>query len=106
MAVVALHRAGNLCDRATVTAGLNWLADDVGSELGVNFTYGADWFPRKPWTVSSVFDVGRLGDAGLFHNRTTVGAMVGRSEVFCGYDFLQLGGTNFHGPVAGIGLRF
>lgn len=87
-------------------AGLNWLADDVGSEFGVNFTYGADWFPRKPWTVSSIFDVGLLGDAGLFHNRTTVGVMMGRSEIFCGYDYFQLGSTSFHGPVAGIGLRF
>ncbi len=87
-------------------AGVNWLADDLGTELGFNLTYGADWFPRKPWTVSSVFDVGRLGDAGLFHNRTTIGAMVGRSEIFCGYDYFQLGSTSFHGPVAGIGLRF
>ena len=87
-------------------AGVNWLTDDVGSELGVNFTYGADWFPRKPWTVSSVIDVGKLGGAGLFHNRTTVGAMVGRAEIFCGYDVLQLGSICFHGPVTGIGLRF
>lgn len=86
--------------------GVNWLADNIRSETGVNFTYGFDWFPARPWTVSSVIDLGSLGAAGLFHNRTTVGAMLGQTEVFAGYDYFQVGSTKFQGPVAGIGWRF
>lgn len=87
-------------------AGVNWLSDNVRTEAGINLTYGVEWFPARPWTVSSVFDFGSLGASGLFHNRTTVGAMVGQTEFFAGYDYFQLGSARFHGPVAGIGWRF
>ncbi len=86
--------------------GVNWLSDRVGTNAGMNFTYGLDWFPRKPWTVSTVFDVGSIGRGTLFHNRTTAGVMLGPVEAFAGYDYFQIGSTNFHGPVAGLGLRF
>ena len=86
--------------------GVNWLADQISPEMGVNFTYGVDWFPRRPWTVSSVIDCGTLGGSTLFHNRSTAGVMVGPMELFAGYDYFQLGTANFHGPVAGLGYRF
>lgn len=86
--------------------GVNWLSDSVGTSAGMNFTYGLDWFPRKPWTISTVFDVGAIGRGTLFHNRTTAGVMLGPVEAFAGYDYFQIGSTNFHGPVAGLGLRF
>jgi len=86
--------------------GVNWLADHNGAEAGINFTYGVDWFPRRPWTMSTVFDVGKLGGGTLFHNRTTAGVMIGPVEAFAGYDYFQVGSASFHGPVAGLGLRF
>lgn len=86
--------------------GVNWLADHGAAEAGFNFTYGFDWFPRKPWTVSTVFDIGRVGGGSLFHNRTTAGVMLGPVEAFAGYDFFQIGSINFQGPVAGLGWRF
>lgn len=86
--------------------GVNWLADHAGAEAGFNFTYGLDWFPRRPWTMSTVFDLGKLGGGTLFHNRTTAGVMLGPVEAFAGYDYFQIGSANFHGPVAGLGLRF
>lgn len=86
--------------------GVNWLADGGGAEAGFNFTYGMDWFPRKPWTVSTVFDLGTLGGGALVHNRTTVGVMLGPVEAFAGYDYFRLGSASFHGPVAGLGWRF
>jgi hypothetical protein len=86
--------------------GFNWLVDQTDPAFGVNFTYGIDWYPRKPWTVSSVIDWGMIGNSTLFHNRTTAGVMVGRTELYAGYDYFQLGTANFHGPVAGIGYRF
>ena len=86
--------------------GVNWLADSGIGDVGFNFTYGADWFPRKPWTVSTVFDMGTIGTGTLFHNRTTAGVMLGPVEAFAGYDYFQLGSAKFHGPVAGVGIRF
>lgn len=86
--------------------GVNWLADGAGAEAGFNLTYGADWYPGRPWIVSTIFDAGWVGGTSLFHNRTTAGVMVGPVEAFAGYDFFQIGSTNFHGPVAGLGLRF
>ena len=86
--------------------GFNWLADQTRPEAGINFTYGVEWFPRKPWTVSSVVDLGTLGQGTLFHNRTTVGAMLGPVEAFAGYDYFQIATARFHGPVAGLGWRF
>lgn len=86
--------------------GFNWLADQSGSNFGINFTYGIDWFPRKPWTVSTVFDLGTIGESTLFHNRSTVGVMLGAIELFAGYDYFQLGTANYYGPVAGAGYHF
>lgn len=86
--------------------GFNWLADQSDTNFGINFTYGVDWFPRRPWTVSTVFDLGTIGESTLFHNRTSVGLMMGAVEVFTGYDYFQLGTANFYGPVAGMGYHF
>lgn len=86
--------------------GINWLADQTRPEAGVNFTYGLEWFPRKPWTVATVIDVGSLGHGGLVHNRTTVGVMMGAAEAFLGYDYFQINDVNIQGPVAGLGWRF
>jgi hypothetical protein len=86
--------------------GVNWLADQIRPEFGVNFTYGIDWFPHRPWTISSIIDVGSLGSAMLFHNRSTIGVMLGPTELLVGYDYFQLGNARFQGPVAGIGYRF
>ena len=42
----------------------------------------------------------------LFHNRSTIGVMLGPTELLVGYDYFQLGNARFQGPVAGIGYRF
>ena len=86
--------------------GFNWLSDQTQPEFGVNFTYGFDWFPCRPWTISSVIDWGTIGGSTMFHNRTSVGVRLGPAELFAGYDYFQLGTANFHGPVAGLGYRF
>ena len=87
-------------------AGMNWLADRGYNREGFNFTYGVEWFPAKPWTVSSVFDIGTLGSGTLVHNRTTVGVMMGPVEAFAGYDYFAVDKAHFQGPVAGLGYRF
>ncbi len=86
--------------------GFNWLDDPIDTNFGFNFTYGADFFPAKPWVLSSSFDWGKLGNAGLFRFRTTAGVMVDRVEVFAGYEYLDIGSTQINTYVTGVRLWF
>jgi hypothetical protein len=82
--------------------GLNWLADDHGSDFGFNFTYGGDVFPAPPLVLSADLDWGWLGSAGLLHFRGTSGILFGPAEIFAGYDYFDVGGAQFDGLVAGV----
>ncbi len=86
--------------------GVCFETDRGGSDAGFNFTLGGEWFPAKPWIVSTECDLGWLGDAFVSHVRATGGAMLGRWEFYGGYDFLRIGSVNFQGPVAGIQFWF
>jgi hypothetical protein len=82
--------------------GVNWLADDAGSDLGFNFTYGGDVFPIRPLIFSADLDWGRLGHAGLFHFRATAGAALRSVEIYTGYDYFDVGQAQFDGWIAGV----
>ncbi|MEZ6057665.1 MAG: hypothetical protein R3C01_13270 [Planctomycetaceae bacterium] len=84
--------------------GFNYLADSIGSDFGINFTYGADFFPVHPWVISAHTDLGTLGNTSRVHLRTTVGIMMNRFELFTGYDFERFGQTNLQGPLLGLRL--
>lgn len=86
--------------------GLNWLADEFGSDWGFNFTYGGDYFPADPWILSAEIDWGKLGCAGLFHGRTSVGVHFRRWEVYVGYDYLDVGDTQINSAVSGLRLWY
>ena len=86
--------------------GANWLVYNGESDEGINFTYGADWFPADPVVVSALLDWGRVGDAGLFHGRTTIGISHNGWGVFTGYDFFEIGHQEIHSWINGIELRF
>ena len=86
--------------------GVNWLADDIGGEAGFNFTYGIDYFPCRPLVLSAEMDLGRVGDATLFHGRAAAGVIFGHTEAFVGYDYYDIGDAQIHGPFAGIGIWF
>lgn len=86
--------------------GMNWLADDAGSEFGFNFTWGVQAFPRDPFVFDAVMDVGSLGDAFLFHFRTSAGVIWGPAEIFAGYDRLRIGRTDLQGVMAGVRFWF
>jgi hypothetical protein len=66
--------------------GFNWMNDAQGADLGFNFTYATDLYPRKPWVLSAEIDAGTLGDAGLFRFRTTAGVVFHGVETYAGYD--------------------
>ncbi len=86
--------------------GANWLVYNDQADEGINFTYGADWFPADPVVVSALLDWGRVGDAGLFHGRTTIGLSHNGWGVFTGYDFFEIGHQEIHSWINGIELRF
>lgn len=86
--------------------GANWLVYNDEADEGSNFTYGADWFPADPLVVSALLDWGRVGDAGLFHGRTTIGVSHNGWGVYTGYDFFEIGHQEIHSWINGIELRF
>lgn len=86
--------------------GFNWLDDPVDTNFGFNFTYGADFFPAKPWVVSSSIDWGNLGRAEQFRFRLTGGVMLNRVELYTGYEYLDIDRTQLNAYVVGMGLWF
>jgi hypothetical protein len=86
--------------------GFNWLDDGPNSDFGVNVTYGADWFPLRPWILSTELDWGTLGSAELFRFRSTVGVTVHGIEVFLGYEYLDIDRLHQNLVLSGLGLWF
>ena len=86
--------------------GMNWMADSNATDLGFNFTYAADFFPRKPWVISMEFDAGTLGNAHLFHFRTTGGVLWSGVEAYTGYEWIDVGRVETNSLVAGFRFWF
>jgi hypothetical protein len=86
--------------------GINWMADSAAGNVGFNFTHGFDYYPRKPWVISSTIDIGTLGHAGLFHNQTTVGYLFRRCEIFTGFEYYHIGQGELSGWINGLRWRF
>ena len=86
--------------------GINWLNDPSQTNLGFNFTYGADIFPAKPWVFSAVLDAGTLGHAGLFRFRTTAGVAYRSVELYTGYEYTDIGSVHWNGLIGGVRLWF
>jgi len=86
--------------------GFNWMDDADKSDFGFNFTYGFDWFPRRPWVVSAEIDWGTLGHSGLFHFRGTVGAMLNRLEAYTGYEYYDFDDVQTNMLIGGVRIWF
>ena len=86
--------------------GVRMLSDDIDDEFGFNFTYGFDLYPGRPWIISTIFDLGTLGEATVTHARVTVGLNWKRAEIYTGYDYLKIGDIEIDGPVAGVRIWF
>jgi hypothetical protein len=86
--------------------GLNWLGDATRTDVGFNFHYAADFYVRKPWVVSAALNGGWLGQTHLLHVRTTAGVLLGRTETYTGYDYLDVGRAHAHSFVAGLRLWY
>jgi len=95
-------------ERAQFRAGIgfNWMDDPLDTDFGFNFTYGADFFPSKPWIVSTTIDWGTLESAELFRFRGTVGAILWGMEVYTGYEYLDIDSTRINAIVGGVRIWF
>ncbi len=86
--------------------GFNWLDDPLETNYGFNFTYGADFFPHKPWVLSATLDWGSLGRAELFRFRSTVGVLVFGMEAYTGYEYLDVDNTQINSLIGGVRIWF
>jgi hypothetical protein len=86
--------------------GLNWLDDPAETNVGFNFTYGADFFPHNPWILSATMDWGTLGSAELFRFRTTAGVQYHGIELYTGYEYLDIDTTQLNNILAGVRVWF
>ncbi len=89
-----------------VGLGMNWLDDPIDTDYGLNFTYGFDFFPRRPWIFSTEIDWGTLGNAELFHFRTTAGAVFRRLESYVGYEYWDIDRSQTNALITGLRLWF
>ena len=96
------------CERFLMRTGLGFrtLTDDHVTDWGVNFHYGADWFPHEPFVLTGSVDLGSLGNAFVVRTRATVCVTWHGWEAFGGYDLLRIGAVNLHGPMIGVRLWF
>ena len=85
---------------------MRFLSNDGDTDAGFNLTVGADVYPVKPLVVSTSFDVGTLGSAGVFHGRATASIVFSGWELFGGYDYMSIGSAELQGPVLGVRLWF
>jgi hypothetical protein len=86
--------------------GVNFLSDKQQSDLGFNFTYGADCYPLRPWVISAEIDWGLLGDETLIHFRASTGVQWNGLEAFVAYDLYDVGKFDNISLVTGIRLWF
>jgi hypothetical protein len=73
---------------------------------GVNLLYAAELYPIRPVVITASAEVGNLGDAFTSRLRSTVGVQMHRVEAYIGYDWVNIGGVDLHGPMAGVRLSF
>jgi len=78
---------------------------------GVDLLYAMDVYGRHPIVFRMELHVGLLGAAAFGQVRGTLGWMVGRAELYAGYEKMAMSdgkgaGVNLGGPIAGIRAWF
>ena len=86
--------------------GVRFLVDRGRDHAGVNFLYGFDLFPARPWHVGADAEAGTLGHANFVRLRGGTGVVWRNLEFGGGYDWFHIGGVNLHGPYTSLRLWF
>lgn len=92
--------------RVRLGFGLNWLADSLGADVGLNLTAGFDMPIAPRWTLSGEADIGSLGAADFWHGQLSLGRQFSRAEWMLGLDHYNIGGVQLHGVFTGLRFRF
>lgn len=75
---------------------------------GFDFYYGFDWFLVEPIVFSLNMELGSLGEAFRFGFQGSMGALIGRTELFIGWEHFVLandvGVVELGGPQVGVRL--
>jgi hypothetical protein len=82
--------------------GVNGLLDHGWSATGLDMLYAVDWMPGSPWVVALAVRGGRVGAAGVFAPRATVGFTTHGWQLEAGYSGLKVGSVDLGGPVLGV----
>ncbi|MCB9753678.1 MAG: hypothetical protein H6713_27365 [Myxococcales bacterium] len=71
--------------------------------VGVNYVSARlEVFPKKPLVLKLGADAGRLRAADYWRLRASLGATIGKLELFAGYEHLQVGAVPLGGPMVGV----
>lgn len=75
---------------------------------GIDLYYGFDWFLVEPIVFSLNAEIGGLGEAARFGFQGSIGAMLGRTEIFLGWEHFVLAreaqAIELGGPQVGVRL--
>src|SRR5260221_6613133 len=81
--------------------GYQQYADGRGIETGIDFFYGFEAELGAHLILAASGNLGSAGHALVGQARATLGVMVGRVEIYAGYDHISIGGVLLGGPAAG-----
>lgn len=89
-----------------VGVGTRFLHDNLKTDWGINFIYGFEVFPKRPWTIGGQLELGTLGEASVIRATGKVGRNWKHGEFYMGYDFLRIGKVRLDGPMLGLRVWF
>ncbi len=92
--------------RFRIGFGVNWLADTIGAEAGLNLTAGFDMPLGPRWILTGEADIGNLGAADFWHGQLTVGRQFLHTEWMLGLGHYNIGGEQLHSVFTGVRFRF
>lgn len=82
--------------------GYEQYADQRSTEPGFDFFYGFEAELGARLVLAAGVDAGAVGHAFVGQARASLGVMIGRFEIYAGYDHVSIGGVALGGPTAGV----
>jgi len=100
-AVVGLRFLQTPAALMRLTAGLSYFGHLLHAEPGAELGMGMDLFLGRPWILSASASAALIGQTVVPQARIQLGYLFGRSEVFFGYQYLQVGSVSLSTPLLG-----
>jgi len=87
-------------------AGLGLFHRDGTTDIGFDGLLGTEIRLAGHWRLNAIARLGTLGETSTAAARFTIGRRFEHLEPYLGYDWLRIGDVDFHGPMAGVRVRF